>query len=131
LGAKFGFFNGKSNYKDEFWFTTKLPGNKLHEFKSMIFQKSGDSCCKKRLVNGFRVQYFNGKKWVWYNNGDIVKTHQYKFDSYELERNIEFSPSFLATEIKIIIPLSERTNSAHGRYDFVVVAPTESQVVKP
>lgn len=126
LGAKYGFFNGKDNYKDDYWFSTKLPGQKLHEFKSMIFQKSGHSCCKKRLIHGFKIQYFNGKKWVWYNNGEIVKTHQYKYDSLQLERNIEFEPTFLASEIKVIIPLSERTNSAQGRYDFLVVPPTES-----
>ena len=97
----------------------------------MIFQKLNHNCCKKRLIHGFKVQYFNGKKWIWYNDGEIIKTHQYKYDSYDLERNIEFSPSFLASEVKIILPVSERDSSAHGRYDFLVVPPTESQVVKP
>jgi hypothetical protein len=84
LGSKYGFFNGRSNYKDDYWFSTRLTGNKLHEIKSMIFQKSGHSCCRKRLIHGFKVQYFNGKKWVWYNDGEIVKTHQYKYDSLQL-----------------------------------------------
>ena len=97
----------------------------------MLFSKLNHKCCRKRLINGFKIEYFNGKKWVWYNDGAIIKTHQYKYDSYDLERQIDFSPSFLASEIKVIIPRSERTNSAHGRYDFLVVPPTESSVVKP
>lgn len=130
-GARLGFFNGKDNYADDYWFSTRLPGSKLHEVKSMLFQKLNHNCCKRKIIGGFKVQYFNGKKWIWYNNGEIVKTHQYKYDSIDLERNIEFNPSFLASEIKIILPAGERTNSAQGRFDFLVVPPTESHVVKP
>jgi hypothetical protein len=38
-GARLGFFNGKDNYADDYWFSTRLPGSKLHEVKSMVFQK--------------------------------------------------------------------------------------------
>lgn len=131
MGAKFGFRSAHENLKDEFWFLTKLPGNKLHEVKSLILQKNGNHALAKKLITGFKVQYFNGKKWVWYKNSEIIKTHQYQFDSLELERTIEFSPSFLASEIKIVIPVTERTISAQGRYDFLVIPPSESQVVKP
>ena len=131
LGSRYGFFNGKDNYEDDYWFSTKLNGGKLHEFKSMLLQKSGHKCCRTRLINGFKIQYFNGKKWVWYNNGETIKTHQYKWDSKTLEREFTFQPSFLATEIKVILPRSERDSSAQGRYDFYVVPPSESAVVKP
>lgn len=90
-----------------------------------ILKKIVHSCCTARVVSGFQLEYMQNGEWIKWNNGQIIKTGQLPGDDVEMERKIIFTTPFLATEVKIVIPVSEKHNQkwAQGRIEFLIEGP--------
>jgi len=67
-----GFISNRADYKNDFWLSVKFPGNQFFNVTSMVLKKITHSCCTKRTINGFSLQYLVKGKWINYNNGDII-----------------------------------------------------------
>lgn len=90
-----------------------------------ILKKIVHSCCTSRVVSGIQIEYMQNGEWIKWNNGQIIKTGQLPSDDVEMERKIIFSTPFLATEVKIVIPVSEKQDKkwAQGRLEFLIEGP--------
>ena len=125
-----GFISNRADYKNDFWLSVKFPGNQFFNVTSMVLKKITHSCCTKRTINGFSLQYLVKGKWINYNNGDIIQTGQLPDDDVESDRLIEFTP-FSAQQVRITIPRSERSHgSAQGRIEFLIFGPLEAEKKK-
>lgn len=87
-----GFINKASDFKSDFWLSVKFPANQFFEVRTMVLKKITHSCCTKRTINGFSLQYLYKGKWINYNNGEIIKTGQLPDDDVDFDRLIEFTP---------------------------------------
>jgi len=123
LKSSRGFINRGSDYKNDFWLSVKFPANQYFSVNSMVLKKITHSCCTKRTINGFTLQYLSKGKWINYNNGEIIKTGQLPDDDVDSDRLIEFTP-FTAQQVRITVPRNERSHgSAQGRIEFLIDGP--------
>jgi hypothetical protein len=76
LNAKRGFWSSrkfKSSGKD-YWMA--LHFTKMSEVHEVIMMKRADSKTEKRIYNKIRIQYYDGQKWNWYKNKEMLSTGQ-------------------------------------------------------
>ena len=123
-----GFHNSKEKSEEDFWFTFDFPEYDFFEVNQLILKKrsSGSEETKKRTLDGFTVQFFDGKDWneVEGPNGKIWMTGQRAEDDWELERKFTFQDKFLAQKVKITFPREYRsTQWAHGRIELLINKP--------
>lgn len=125
IDSKTGFYPKDSDSDKDFWITTKFPAGKHYLVNEFILKKIVHSCCTKRVVSGFQLEYMQNGEWIKWNNGQIIKTGQLPSDDVEMERKIIFTTPFLATEVKIVIPVSEKDQQkwAQGRIEFIIEGP--------
>lgn len=76
----------------------------------MILKKRGDNEGLKKFIEKVNFEYFDGNKWIEYNNGDGINTGQLAEDNAEKERKIDFIP-FLATKVKMIVSRGNRNSN--------------------
>jgi len=58
----------------------------------------------EKTIDGVTVEYYDGKDWVSYMNGDVMKLGQLPADDSDVERTISFEPSFTAQKVRVTIP---------------------------
>jgi hypothetical protein len=82
----------------------------------------------QRTIDGFQIQYYNGKEWVMYKDGQVMKLGQLPSDDKNLERKVTFDPPFYAQKVSVIIPRKWRNEGpVHGRLDFMIKGPVEPE----
>ena len=120
-----GFYPKDSDQDQDFWIITKFPAGKHYLVNEFILKKIDWSCCRQRTISGIQIEYMQNGEWIKWNNGQIIKTGQTSGDDVNMERKIVFTTPFLATQVKVIIPVSEKSDKkwAQGRFDFSIEGP--------
>lgn len=63
------FHNDNWEFDKTFWITVDFPKTDFYEVEQVIFKKRFQDGSMQRTIDGFQIQYFNGKEWVFYNDG--------------------------------------------------------------
>ena len=85
LDSSTGFHNAEGDDSD-FEVTVDLgTGPLTQKITKMILKKSADDK-DKSLIEAFSLQYYDGKDWKSYHNGEIIFTNQKEEDKNEMER---------------------------------------------
>lgn len=75
---------------------------------------------EKSFFKKIKIQYYDGQKWLWYKDKEMLNTGEKAEDDQTAVYRIPVEP-FEATIIKIWVPVSESSNGAiSGRFDVMV-----------
>ena len=98
------FHNDVGEFDKTFWIVVDFPKTDFYEVSQVIFKKRFQDGSLQRTIDGFQIQYFNGKEWVFYKNGEVMKLGQLPGDDKDLERSVTFDPPFTAQKVSVVIP---------------------------
>jgi len=104
LNSVNSFHNEESEFSKDFWIVVDFPKTDFYEVTSLIMKKRIFSGTDEKTIDGVTVEYYDGKDWVSYMNGDVMKLGQLPADDSDVERTISFEPSFTAQKVRVTIP---------------------------
>jgi hypothetical protein len=120
LSAKTGFWNSKKSIAagKDYWMAVHF--RRESEVHEVVFMKRGDKNGEKRVFNKFKIQYYDGQKWQWYKDSELLETGMKAEDDHLKVYKIAVDP-FKATILKMWVPASETVQGVvGGRFDAMI-----------
>ena len=126
LDGRFGVHQDRHQAgRPQVW-TTLFPGgnSKTWEISKFIYKKRGDQIHgHNQFLTAIKVEYFDGKKWNSYKNGEWLPTNIKQADLNMKEHTIVLDPPIEgATQVRIHVDKDHNYNKSwfSGRYDWMI-----------
>ena len=121
LDSKTGFHHAKNDNGPQTW-TTEFAGNgsKKYQVKQLVYMKRGDTLKYDQYLTAVKVEYFDGKQWKSYKNGEWLKTGVTSSDPLTKMHYIDIDPPIEgATKVRLQLDRAHVKNTISGRFDWV------------
>ena len=121
LDAKYGYHPKNGDNGPQTW-TTEFAGDgsKKYEVKQLIYMKRGDTLQYGQYLTAVKVEYYDGKQWKSYKNGEWLKTGVKSSDPVTKMHYIDIDPPIKgATKVRLQLDKAHAKNHISGRFDWV------------